>query len=381
MASRNGQSRRSSLLILLIASLLSLGAAELMARLLPKNYYEWQHRYMFLSEGVISNKKLKDGSNTQWYKPQQAINWAVFYGYPWKSPQLEYSIWLSTNNVGLVQTKDFNPNFNSIAVFGDSFTEPQATTPWFYALENHWSSLAPNSNLQLLNFGYQGTGIGRWDQITNNLRDTFKIKKAIYVAISQDFARLNQTGWSEGDLECFNTTKDCPGLYYQPIIGSQQDIKGLQTRAKAEIIRRHPKWPDQLRYSLCGSSELIRQISSLQGPPCYDGAPTGYQTALKKQMGTGFYFLKKHIELYGKPNTYLVWIPERNEAASQHQSPLTRKLLRFASNHLLEKNIIECPLGKDDFHPKDGHQNEQGSTKIYQCVSQALELIQTQDSQ
>jgi len=40
MASRNGQSRSSSLLILLIASLLSLGTAALVARLLPKKHYQ-----------------------------------------------------------------------------------------------------------------------------------------------------------------------------------------------------------------------------------------------------------------------------------------------------------------------------------------------------
>ncbi len=367
--------RRYSWLLGFGVATLCLAGAELASRLLPKNYYEWQHRYMFLSEGVITNKTLKDGSTTQWYKPNKAINWTVFYGYPFHKPKLEYSVWLTSNDIGLIQSRNFEPAKESIAIFGDSFTEPQATNPWFYSLENHWNSISPNSNFQLLNFGYQGTGIGRWDQITNNLKDDYKIKKAVYVAISQDFARLNQSGWSEGDLDCFDTTKSCPGLYYQPILGNDQSTKTLRTRASQEIAGRHHQLNDRITFALCGSSELLRQVSSLTGKPCYKSPPTEYQTSLQQQMGTGFYFFKKHIELYGKENVHLVWIPERNEAATGNKSPLSRKLIRFAGNHIPKENIILCELGPNDYHEKDGHQNEEGSRKIYKCVSQSLEKM------
>ena len=92
-------------------------------------------------------------------------------------------------------------------------------------------------------------------------------------------------------------------------------------------------------------------------------------------MGTGFYFFKKHIELYGKENVHLVWIPERNEAATGNKSPLSRKLIRFTGNHIPKENIILCELGPSDYHEKDGHQNEEGSKKLYECVSQSLEKI------
>ena len=94
--------QRRSWLVLLITTVVCLGAAEVFARLLPKNYYEWQHRYMFISEGVNTNKTFADGTTAQWYKPDSAINWAVFYGYPWQKPKQEYSIWSTTNNLGPV---------------------------------------------------------------------------------------------------------------------------------------------------------------------------------------------------------------------------------------------------------------------------------------
>ena len=133
MSSKEAKTGKKSWLVLIITSLICLGAAEVFARLLPKNYYEWQHRYMFISEGVNTNNTFADGTTAQWYKPNSAINWAVFYGYPWQKPKQEYSIWSTTNNLGLVQASDAQLGKPSIAIFGDSFTEPQSTTPWFYS--------------------------------------------------------------------------------------------------------------------------------------------------------------------------------------------------------------------------------------------------------
>ena len=85
------------------------------------------------------NTNFADGTTAQ------STSGAVFYGYPWQKPKQEYSIWSTTNNLGLVQASDAQPGKPSIAIFGDSFTEPQATTPWFYALENHWKRLDPKA--------------------------------------------------------------------------------------------------------------------------------------------------------------------------------------------------------------------------------------------
>ena len=374
MTNESKRSSRGSLLILLMTSLLSLGAAEWVARLLPKNYYEWQHRYMFLSEDVVTNKTFADGSSAQWYKPDQAINWAVFYGYPWQRPKQEYSIWSTTNNIGLVQAGDFEPGKDSIAIFGDSFTEPQATTPWFYALENHWKRLDPEQKNQLLNFGYQGTGIGRWDQISKNLSESLNITKAVYVAIGQDVARLGRSGWNDRDLACLSDARLCKkNHYYQAIAGDEQDSAALEQRTQLLMAKRNSTLDKQLRYGLCGISELVRQVASVIGSPCFDGKPpTNYQQDLKVAVGHGLAHFKDQIERYGKNNVALVWIPERNEAATGTISPISKKVLRVAKALLPKNHVIRCELGSNDYYNKDGHQNEAGSRKIYSCVAQAL---------
>ena len=366
--------QRRSWLVLLITTVVCLGAAEVFARLLPKNYYEWQHRYMFISEGVNTNKTFADGTTAQWYKPDSAINWTVFYGYPWQKPKQEYSIWSTTNNLGLVQAADAQLGKPSIAIFGDSFTEPQATTPWFYSLENHWKRLDPKSETQLLNFGYQGTGIGRWDQISRNLSKPYNFQKVIYVAIGQDFARLGETGWNERDLKCLVNAEECrKNHYYQAIAGDDQSESTRQERTQQLMDKRNNTLDKQLRYGLCGVSELARQVASVIGSPCFDGRPpTDYQSNLKTAVGHGLHLFRQQIARYGASNVFLVWIPERNEAATGRVSPISQQLLKVADHDLPNGHVIRCPLTAADFYDKDGHQNEAGSRVIYNCVAQAL---------
>ena len=381
-ATRSGKrSGCKSAILLLTVSAVCFGLAEFVARGLPKNYYEWKHRYMFVSEGVNTNKTFADGTSAQWYKPNSAINWHVFYGYPGQKPKAEYSIWSTTNNIGLVQSRDFNPTKKSIAVFGDSFTEPQATTPWFYNLENDWGTNPQSSDTQLLNFGYQGTGIGRWDQISKNLSEGLNIKKAIYVVIGQDFARLNRGGWNDQDLQCLSDSEQCRKHYYQSIAGNKQSEEELTDRASNLMNKRHRTLDKRLRYGLCGKSELIRQISSIIGTPCFDGkSPTQYQKDLKQAVGHGLAHFRDHIDLYGKENVGLVWIPERNEAATGQISPISKKALNVANNLLPNGHVIKCDLKSGDYYEKDGHQNERGSNKIYKCTRQMLSQITSQSS-
>ena len=368
--------RNKSAILLLAVSSLCFGLAEIVATKLPKNYYEWKHRYMFTSEGVNTNKTFADGTSAQWYKPNSAINWHVFYGYPGQKPKAEYSIWSTTNNIGLVQSRDFSPTKKSIAVFGDSFTEPQATTPWFYSLENDWGTNSQNSNTQLLNFGYQGTGIGRWDQISKNLSEELNIKKAIYVVIGQDFGRLGKRGWNERDLQCLNNYKKCRKHYYQSISGTKQSEEELADRATSLMNNRHRTLDKRLRYGLCGKSELIRQLSSVIGNPCFDGKPpTQYQKNLKQAVGHGLAHFRDHIDFYGKENVGLVWIPERNEAATGQISPISKKVLNVANNLLPNGHVTKCNLNSKDYYEKDGHQNQQGSLKIYACAKKILSKL------
>jgi len=367
-------SKRSIWLTAICASAIGLLTLEAFSRFLPKNYYEWQHRYMFVSEGVHINKTFADGSQTRWYKPNSAINWAVFYGYPWQYPSQEYSIWSTTNNIGLVQSADAKVGVESIAIFGDSFTEPQATTPWFYSLENHWKRLNPKGDIQLLNFGYQGSGIGRWDQITNNLSEIYGFNKVIYVAISQDFARFGGA-WNKNDLSCLNDANQChKGQHYQSIKGNQQSREALRQRAKKIMTERHSSFNKRLRYGICGVSELARQTSRvIFGNPCSNnGPPTRYEASITPAVSAGLHVFRQHIAKYGASNVYLVWIPERHEAATGRISEVSKRLLRVAGKDLPKNHIVRCPLKASNFYKKDGHQNEAGSRIIYQCVAQVL---------
>ena len=92
-------------------------------------------------------------------------------------------------------------------------------------------------------------------------------------------------------------------------------------------------------------------------------------------VGHGLAHFREQIERYGKENVALIWVPERNEAATGKVSPISKKLLRVADVLLPKNHIVRCELGPDDYYEKDGHQNEAGSKKLYTCSAKALEIL------
>lgn len=87
------------------------------------------------------------------YQPNSNIRPVAYYE---NGDQLvkEYDYEFKTNNFGLVQRLDAVKDHPSILVLGDSFTEGQGATPWFYSLEEGNN----NKKMQLINGGLLGTG-------------------------------------------------------------------------------------------------------------------------------------------------------------------------------------------------------------------------------
>ena len=64
---------------------------------------------------------------------------------------------------------------------------------------------------------------------------------------------------------------------------------------------------NQLKYGLCGASELVRRIASVLGRPCFDGkSPTGSRPYFKQAVGHGFAHFREQINGYGQTNVALV---------------------------------------------------------------------------
>ena len=365
--------RVKSLLTLFISSILSLCALEVASRALPKSYYDWEYRHLFLTQDSILNKYYQNGESIPWYRPNSSILTAAYYKYsPTQVPIKEYSNWLITNNIGLVQRQDFDQKKGSIAIFGDSFTESQATTPWIYGLERGSEALGVRSNQQILNFGYQGSGIGRWNLILKNDINRYRIQKAVFVAIAQDFARLQNTGWSEIDLECLNSEKICPNNYWQKVphdIFNYDDYMSEVTNRQFQA--RHNSIRKNLFNNLYANSEFFRQAYSAY-KSFKQSIHSGGNNSLDSRTNEGVKIFNDIIN-DSSLDVRLVFIPERQEASRGKLSNYSEQILKKIK--LNEKNILICELDSHDYYPHDGHPNGSGANKIRQCVADTIRSI------
>jgi len=359
-----------SLLILLCSTIFGVSALEVASRMLPKSYYSWRYRHLFISEDSVTNKAYPGGESAPWYKPNTSIMTSAYYAYsPFAKPIKEYVNWLQTNNIGLVQKANFSQDKTSIAVFGDSFTESQATTPWFYGLEKGAKALGVRTDQQLLNFGYQGTGIGRWSLILKHDREYFRIKHAVFVVIGQDFARLQTTGWSNEQLECLNTIKQCPEMYWLKVpVGIFNQEQYMVDATKNQYYIRHGVF---MRFFnlVYAYSELCRLAYSIA-------------TALLLAQRDSREFLsntERGLQIFNnvvrnsRIDTRVVFIPERHEAARRKLSDYSNNIIKKL--YLQADHISICDLDTSDYYPNDGHPNDSGANKIRQCVADSIKSI------
>ena len=77
---------------------------------------------------------------------------------------IEYDYLIRTNNFGLVMKRDVSPNEHAIFVIGDSFTEGQGASPWFYELEDSYDA----NGAQIINLGILGTGPQQWENLASS---------------------------------------------------------------------------------------------------------------------------------------------------------------------------------------------------------------------
>src|SRR5262245_22205236 len=110
-------------LLLVVASVaLALAVGEGAARLMRRPYYDWNYRYGYYGIGAIEQHE------DYWsYAPHGEVRNATVYEFPCQPPILQYDVRFRANNLGLAQGRDFDATLQTVAVFGDSYTEGQGS--------------------------------------------------------------------------------------------------------------------------------------------------------------------------------------------------------------------------------------------------------------
>jgi len=326
----------------------------------------WGERVMLFSEGNV----FRNVDDFFIYYPFQNIQSQTFYADTLTGKVLsEYSYAIQTNNAGLVQTRDIVPGKSSVIVLGDSFTEGQGASPWFYDFENIWLK----ENWQVLNGGVLGAGVKQFSSLLSYLQSTYSIKntKVIVVFISNDFYRP-QWVFRDQQIRCLRDHASCVGDegYYGFPFSS-----GLSPQQYAQNIydeRTEYGYANiALNYFLMGN--IWDSLKSLAKASTFLKMAyiklNSYRLRLDNRYDNANYQATRDLIDQFKSGVTFIHIWQKDEVNEGHLNQQGIAVRSFFKEFEPSVNISDCRLLPSDFHIKDGHPNRQGYIKVRECVA------------
>ena len=303
------------------------------------------------------------------YVPHSSIRSAVVYTDKHHTKAIkEYDYILTTNNLGLVMTKDIPAGANIKLFVGDSYTEGQGSTPWFYALE---SQERTPMDLIPVNGGILGTGPQQWLELTKQLQQDHQLE-IVELEIILILADLGRGIWNftTPEITCL-TTAHCN--YKQGLQGynfaskTDEQIKGdvLSWGTSRKRFREDQSSVTlfQRTKNIMKRSEVMSDIyyglkSMMVLPYHVENNLTALSQLMKVAPG------KTHITIVNSKQE--VTEVDNNQLLSY--SNVGRRLLEWAKDNDINYRI--CPLEERHFRIYDDHPNEHGYATLRECVIQ-----------
>jgi hypothetical protein len=345
--------------ISLVTTLLMISALELFLRYSYTPPYRWDWRLMFFSEGDVFQNKNWGGFV---YAPNARIHSLTYYITELSGRELakEYEYDIATNSYGLVQRNDIDDSKPSVLLLGDSYTEGQGASPWFYDFEARWPK---DSRYQVINGGIQGTGIEAWERFYRNISKIAKIEKLVVIFISDDWSR-SVWQFPAQYLECLRLAPRCNGA--DPFLGLPKN----PAEAKLQLARMSKARLDYLamrkrRQNFFLSSQIYRQLLK----PAYDL----WELPNKEQFEKSKIAALRLVAELGSQNVLFIHVPQKDELLSG-PNVLGKEAVSFIRDNglLLVDGFEKCQLATMHFHLHDGHPNAVGYGKLEKCISESV---------
>ena len=277
---------------------------------------------------------------------------------------IEYDYIIHTNNFGLVMRRDVLPNERAIFVIGDSFTEGQGASPWFYELEDSYDVTKP----KILNLGILGTGPQQWKNLASSTSKELGLDVVATVVniIPGDMDR-NVWTFKERELNCLYRAL----CYY---VYGFQGYKFVPEESNDDIKR----------------AVLNRLINSKNVTNSSDLSFGTIKDILKQSrvivdLYRYFYIDKSSYVLSNEASLlalreavsgkiYVNVVSQKNISSSNYaNNNNAKRLIDFLHGNQIKYKWCDIPV--DGFHKNDGHPNANGYKILRECTRDALDEL------
>lgn len=280
-----------------------------------------------------------------------------------ESAWVEYDALFTVNNAGLVQQRDIDRTKSYIVVVGDSFTQGQGATPWFYELEKALP------DLPLANLGIMGTGVQHWEKAVDWFQERIAgVRKVVVIFITDDFSRPYWFATAnQNDLSfCFEAS--CKFIFAR--------LRDISPVALAQYGREQLQREQLQRDDIPPVNDSLRaRVGSLLMKLRTGALLVGLVRNARKWTPKHLEANKKSLETLGARHdvAFMLHLPGKREATEGAWLAESLAIKEFISAiGLPYVDGMRCGLGAADFHKFDGHPNPVGYRKVQQCVAATL---------
>jgi hypothetical protein len=351
-------------LLIVFGTLFGMGIVEAGYRIYQRAFpplYRWNQRIMFFDgpESIFRNV----GDIFTYVPNGDIFNRTIYFSE--SSYSTEYAYKFKTNNFGLVQDTDLVPGMRSILLLGDSFTEGQGAEPWFRQIAPQVERL----NYQPINGGLLGTGFAQWWSLEQFLSaNEISLSKLIVIFISDDLQRTGKWNFSNNLLNCLRSINRCTGN--EGVLRLPPSSELAHWVVKIRTTREPDNLKARLESALPASYQVYRFLRSV--------AEKSEPTPPENELITAI--INKMVEKYGRENVLFIQLPQKEEleGTTLPDGLLMRKIIWNVDAQFVD-GISRCRLDRSDFFVQDGHPNQQGYSKIGNCVAQILDSFLARD--
>ena len=276
--------------------------------------------------------------------------------------KVEYDYVIKTNNAGLVMQKDLKNKDKVFYIIGDSFTEGQGASPWFYEMENDLAI----SDIKLINLGLLSTGPIQWENLSSTLKKEFSldVKGSVINIIPEDMKRTVRS-FHPRELRCL---KEIQCDYLLGFQGFRFHKNMTYKDIKSSVLNKLKKQKGMNKSFTIFLKDLLKKSYIVSNIYYYfSNSPEKINV---KSNEIALLKLKDAV----KDKIFINVVSQKSINSKNYLNyNIARNLIFFLKENNF--NYTWCDIDVEDFHKYDGHPNKKGYETLRKCTENALKTI------